>query len=32
VVQAGVNGQSLGELVVTLDGGKLTVESTSSTD
>jgi 5'-nucleotidase len=27
VVQAGVNGQSLGELVVTLDGGKLTVDS-----
>jgi 5'-nucleotidase / UDP-sugar diphosphatase len=27
VVQAGVNGQTLGELVVTLDGGKLTVDS-----
>jgi 5'-nucleotidase len=27
VVQAGVNGQSLGELVVTLDGDKLTVDS-----
>jgi 5'-nucleotidase / UDP-sugar diphosphatase len=27
VVQAGVNGQTLGELVVALDGGKLTVDS-----
>jgi 5'-nucleotidase len=27
VVQAGKNGEDLGELVVTLDGGKLTVES-----
>jgi 5'-nucleotidase len=27
VVQAGVNGQSLGELVITLDGDKLTVDS-----
>jgi 5'-nucleotidase len=27
VVQAGKNGENLGELVVTLDGGKLTVES-----
>jgi 5'-nucleotidase / UDP-sugar diphosphatase len=27
VVQAGVNGQTLGELVVTLDSGKLTVDS-----
>jgi len=27
VVQAGVNGQTLGELVVTLDGGKLRVDS-----
>jgi 5'-nucleotidase len=27
VVQAGKNGEELGELVVTLDGGKLTVES-----
>ena len=27
VVQAGVNGQTLGELAVTLDGGKLTVDS-----
>jgi 5'-nucleotidase / UDP-sugar diphosphatase len=27
VVQAGVNGQTLGELVVTMDGGKLTVDS-----